>query len=44
LPIPAAEVAASRASCPPAEGRDVDRAVARALLEAPDAYAAALLP
>lgn len=43
-PMPVAEIAAFRASCPPAEGRDTDRAVARALLDAPDAYAAALLP
>jgi carboxyl-terminal processing protease len=39
-----AETAALRASCPAAEGRDVDWAVARALLDAPSAYAAALLP
>lgn len=41
-PLPASEIANLRASCPPAEGRDADLAVARALLDAPDAYAAAL--
>ena len=40
-PTPA-EIAALRASCPPAEGRDADLTVARALLDAPSAYAAAL--
>ena len=43
-PLSSAEIAALRASCPPAEGRDADGAVARALLDAPNAYATALLP
>jgi carboxyl-terminal processing protease len=43
-PSSAAEIADLRASCPPAEGRDADWAVARALLDAPHAYAAALIP
>lgn len=38
------EIAALRASCPAAEGRDADVAVARALLDAPAAYATALGP
>lgn len=41
-PSSAAAIAALRAACPPAEGRDTDLAVARALLDAPDAYDAAL--
>ncbi len=41
---PASEVAALRGACPPAEGREADLAVARALLERPEAYRAALLP
>jgi carboxyl-terminal processing protease len=41
-PLSGAEIAALRASCPPAEGRDADVATARALLDAPNAYAAAL--
>jgi C-terminal peptidase prc len=41
-PLSPADIAALRASCPPAEGRDADLAVARALLDAPSAYAAAL--
>ena len=43
-PLTTAEIAALRASCPPAEGRDADWAVARALLDAPNAYAAASIP
>jgi carboxyl-terminal processing protease len=41
-PPTSAEIVALRASCPPAEGRDADLAVAGALLDAPGAYAAAL--
>lgn len=41
-PLPMAEVAALRAACPPAEGRESDLAVAAALLENPAAYAEAL--
>jgi carboxyl-terminal processing protease len=44
-PLPASDVAALRAYCPAAEGRDADWAVARALLvDAPGAYVAALTP
>jgi carboxyl-terminal processing protease len=46
-PVPSlttSETANLRASCPAAEGRDTDWAVARALLDLPTAYAAALLP
>ncbi len=43
-PLTTAEIAALRASCPPAEGRDADWAVARALLDTPNAYAAASIP
>ena len=42
LPLSSGDVAALRASCPPAEGRDADLVAARALLDAPGAYAAAL--
>jgi carboxyl-terminal processing protease len=41
-PAPAAELSALRAACPPAEGREADQQAARAVLEAPSAYAAAL--
>ena len=41
-PLSAAQIAALRASCPPVEGREADVAAARALLDAPNAYAAAL--
>ena len=41
-PLSPTEIAALRASCPPAEGGDADSAVARALLDAPGTYAAAL--
>ena len=41
-PAAAAELAELRAICPPAEGRDADLGAARALLEDPGAYAAAL--
>jgi carboxyl-terminal processing protease len=45
LPMPTSDVAALRAYCPAAEGRDADWAVARALLlDAPGAYVAALTP
>ncbi len=40
-PVPASEVAQLRASCPPAEGRDTDADVARALLASPESYATA---
>jgi carboxyl-terminal processing protease len=43
-PLATAEVAALRVSCPPAEGRDADWAAAQALLDAPNAYATALIP
>jgi carboxyl-terminal processing protease len=39
---PASELAALRGACPPAEGRGADEAAARALIEAPAAYVAAL--
>ena len=41
-PLPAADVAALRGACPPAEGRAADAAAARALIENPAAYAAAV--
>ncbi len=41
-PVPASEIAALRGTCPPAEGREADLVAARALIEAPKAYAAAL--
>lgn len=41
-PVPAAELAALRAACPPAEGRDLDLLAARTLLETPAVHAAAL--
>ena len=41
-PVPASEVAALRDSCPPAEGRPADAAMAQALISDPGAYAAAL--
>jgi carboxyl-terminal processing protease len=41
-PVPLSEVAALRNACPPSEGRDADFAVARAVLERPDLYHAAL--
>ena len=41
-PVPASEVAALRDTCPPAEGRPADAAMARALISDPGAYAAAL--
>ena len=42
-PLPPAEMLEIRNACPAAEGRDSDLAAARALIEAPAAYAAALL-
>jgi carboxyl-terminal processing protease len=42
-PLTPSEAANLRASCPAAEGREADWAVARALLDSPTAYAAALL-
>ena len=41
-PVPTSEVAALRGACPPAEGRDADLVAARAVLERPEIYAAAL--
>jgi carboxyl-terminal processing protease len=41
-PVAAAEVAALRGACPAAEGRAADLTAARALIETPAAYAAAL--
>jgi carboxyl-terminal processing protease len=41
-PVPAAEAAALRGACPPAEGRATDLVAARALIDNPRAYAAAL--
>ncbi len=43
-PVPATEAVALRGACPPAEGRTADLAAARALIESPAAYAAALAP
>lgn len=43
-PVPASEVAALRGTCPPAEGRELDLQAARALLDNPGAYRAALPP
>ena len=40
-PVPASEVAQLRATCPPAEGREADADVARALLVSPESYATA---
>ena len=40
-PVPASEVSQLRATCPPAEGRDADADVARALLASPESYATA---
>jgi carboxyl-terminal processing protease len=41
-PVPAAEQVALRSACPAAEGRQTDLQAARALIETPAAYAAAL--
>jgi carboxyl-terminal processing protease len=41
-PVLASETAALRGACPPAEGRAADLAAARALIDSPAAYAAAL--
>lgn len=41
-PVPASEVAALRATCPPAEGPETDATMARLLIETPEAYRAAL--
>jgi len=43
-PAVASEVATLRSACPPAEGRDSDLAAARALIEAPEAMRAAMVP
>ena len=42
-PLPPAEMLEIRSACPAAEGHDSDLAAARSLIEAPAAYAAALL-
>lgn len=44
VPVPASEVLAIRASCPPSEGKAADLEAARLLIVNPAAYAAALLP
>lgn len=41
-PVPAAEIAALRAACPPAEGREADLLAAQALILSPAAYEVAL--
>lgn len=41
-PVPNAEAVALRGACPPSEGRAADLAAARALIDSPAAYAAAL--
>ncbi|MBO1075365.1 S41 family peptidase [Roseomonas marmotae] len=41
-PVPASEVAALRATCPPAEERELDSEVAKALIEHPRLYLTAL--
>ncbi|MDB5373318.1 MAG: Carboxyl-terminal processing protease, partial [Belnapia sp.] len=41
-PVPASEIAALRDTCPPAEGRPADAALAAQLLAEPEAYATAL--
>ena len=41
-PVPGSEVTALRNTCPPAEGRPADLAVARTLIEQADAYGTAL--
>jgi carboxyl-terminal processing protease len=41
-PVPGSEVTALRNACPPAEGRPADLTAARALIEQPEAYRAAL--
>jgi carboxyl-terminal processing protease len=41
-PVLASEMAALRGACPPAEGRTADLSAARALIEAPTAYATAI--
>jgi carboxyl-terminal processing protease len=43
-PLTPAHILAMRNACPAAEGRDADLATARALIDNPAAYAAALLP
>lgn len=43
-PVPASEVVALRATCPPAEERDLDQQAARALIDNPAAYRTALNP
>ncbi|PWC30860.1 S41 family peptidase [Teichococcus aestuarii] len=43
-PVPASEVVALRAACPPAEERDLDQQAARALIDNPAAYRTALNP
>jgi carboxyl-terminal processing protease len=41
-PVPASEIAALRETCPPAEGKPTDAAIARILLTEPSTYEAAL--
>lgn len=43
-PLSPTQILAIRSACPAAEGRDADLATARALIDNPAAYAAALLP
>ena len=43
-PLTPNRMLAIRSACPAAEGREVDLTTARALIENPAAYAAALLP
>jgi carboxyl-terminal processing protease len=42
VPVPAADAAALRSACPPAEGRDTDQSIARLLLDNPIAWQAAV--
>ena len=42
VPVPAREIARLRDRCPPAEGREADATIARALIEAPEEFQAAL--
>jgi carboxyl-terminal processing protease len=43
-PVSEADIQRLRAPCPPAEGREIDLTAARALIESPEAYRAALRP
>jgi carboxyl-terminal processing protease len=42
VPVPAREISRLRDRCPPAEGREADAAIARALIETPGDFEAAL--